>query len=142
MRRGRLTRFESTDEGTFGVFSSGPLRLYSGELPWRENRRQRSCIPPGEYRCAMVWSPRFKRKLYLVHPVPERSAILIHGAAWMGDVEKGLRTHLQGCIAFGERLGRLEGQKCLLVSQPAVRRLEEHFGGEPFVLTIEGEPHA
>jgi hypothetical protein len=54
----------------------------------------------------------------------------------MGDLEKGFRSQLNGCIALGERLGWIEGQKAVLVSVSAVRRLEELMGGKPFLLEI------
>ena len=55
--------------------------------------------------------------------VEARSAILIHGGNWGGDSEKGLRTHLLGCIAPGRRIGILEGQRAVLSSKPALRNL-------------------
>jgi len=54
----------------------------------------------------------------------------------MGDASLGLKCQLNGCIALGERLGYLDGQKALLLSQPAVRRMEEYFRGGPFLLEI------
>ncbi len=47
-----------------------------------------------------------------------------------------LRCQLNGCIALGERHGWIEGQKAVLVSAPAIRRLEEYFGGKPFTLEV------
>jgi hypothetical protein len=54
----------------------------------------------------------------------------------MGDKLLGYRAQLNGCIALGERLGWLDGQKALLLSAPAVRRFEAHMGREPFKLEI------
>ena len=54
----------------------------------------------------------------------------------MGDVTLGLRSQLNGCIALGERLGWMDGQKALLLSAPAVRRFEGHMGTAPFLLEI------
>ena len=54
----------------------------------------------------------------------------------MGDSKKGFRSQLHGCIALGERLGWIAGQKAVLLSQPAVRRLEAYFKGKPFMLEI------
>lgn len=48
----------------------------------------------------------------------------------------GFRTQLNGCIALGERFGYLDGQKAVLLSQPAVRRLQSFFDGRPFQLEI------
>jgi hypothetical protein len=54
----------------------------------------------------------------------------------MGAVDRGFRTQLNGCIALGERLGYIDKQKALLLSAAAIRRLEEYFGGRPFLLEI------
>lgn len=53
----------------------------------------------------------------------------------MGD-NPPYRKQLNGCLAFGEKLGWIDGQKALLISAPAVRRVEEYFGGRPFTLEI------
>lgn len=123
-----LQRLETGPEGTFGRFLAGPLNLWSLELPWRENKPSVSSIPPGLYRCIFTHSPRFKRALYLVGPVPARSGIRIHPA--------NLARQLNGCVALGEKLGWMDGQKAVLLSAPAVRRVEEYFGGQPFTMEV------
>ena len=54
----------------------------------------------------------------------------------MGDKTKGYRCQLNGCIALGERLGYIDGQKALLLSAPAMRRFLDAARGEPFTLEI------
>lgn len=131
-----LQRFEESDQGTFGRLNAPSLSLYTGELPWRENAASISRVPAGTYRAVVTYSPRFGRGLYLLGPTDPRAGIRIHPANLMGDAEKGFRSQLNGCIALGERLGHMDGQKALLLSQPAVRRLESYFGGKPFGLEI------
>ena len=131
-----IERLETGDQGTFGRIVVGTLVLFTGELPWRENRFQRSCIPPGEYNARMVYVPKFKRHCYWLQPTAPRTSILMHAATFMGDIEKGYRTHLQGCIALGEKLGWIERQKCVLLSTPAMRRFEELMQRKPFTLEI------
>lgn len=136
-----LMRIESTDEGTFGLLAFGPHRLRSLELPWRGNRRQRSCIPQGRYRCRMVTSPKFGR-VYQVQDVPGRSAIFIHSANLAGDVDQGWDSQLHGCIAPFQTPGRLrntagEWQRAGLVSRPAVTRLVAWAGGAEFDLLVK-----
>lgn len=97
-----------------------------------------SCVPAGTYRCIFTNSPRFGRCLYLVGPVLARSGIRIHPANLMGDSSKGFHCQLNGCIALGEKLGWMDGQKAVLLSVPAVRELEEHFNGRAFTLEIRG----
>src|SRR3990167_11448855 len=130
-----LTRLETSDQGTFGRFVAGRLGLFSGELPDHDNASNVSRIPAGTYRCVFSHSPRFGRNLYLVDSVPARAGIRLHTANLMGD-NPPYRRQLNGCIALGERLGWIEGQKALLLSAPAMRRAESYFSGRPFTLEI------
>ena len=136
MNDATLTRLESSDEGTFGRFVAGGLGLVSGELPWRENAPSVPCIPTGTYRCMFTPSARFGRNLYLVDSVPSRAGIRFHPANLMGDTLKGMRSQLNGCLALGERLGHIDGQKAVLLSAPAIRRFEDFFAGRTFTLEI------
>lgn len=133
-----LQRLDSSDQGTFGHFIAGRLGLFSGELPWRDNVSNISCIPPGIYTCQLTYSPRFGYNLYLVGPVVARLGIRIHPANLMGALDKGYRCQLNGCIALGEKLGWIDGQKAVLVSVSAVRHLMEYFQGRSFTLEIKG----
>lgn len=139
MKLVHLDRFELTDEGTFGVFTFGTQSVRSIELPWRDNKAQRSCIPTGAYRCALVNSPRFGR-VYGLANVPGRSHVLLHAANLAGDVDLGWQTQLHGCIAPVQHFGRMSAggrmQRAGLVSRPALRALMDWAGGEPFTLEI------
>lgn len=131
-----LDRVDSGDQGTFGRFKVGPLALYSGELPWRDNASNVSCIPAGRYECRWTYSPKFKRNMYVLMDTDPRAGIRAHSANLMGDKAQGYRAQLNGCLALGERLGWLDGQKALLVSAPAMRRFEAYLAGAPFTLEI------
>jgi hypothetical protein len=131
-----IERFDRGDEGTFGRMWARGLSLFSGELSWRDNQPSVSCLPPGFFRAVWTWSPRFKRMMYLLLDTEPRAGIRKHAANMMGDAAMGYRCQLNGCIALGEKLGWLEGQKALLLSAPAVRRFEGHMGHAPFVLEI------
>lgn len=140
MLTAKLTRAPSTDQGTFGVLVFGRQTCRTLELPWRDNRTQRSCIPPGTYRCQIVQSPKFGR-VYGVTSVPGRSAVLIHSANLAGDVDKGFTTQLQGCIAPCQRVGTMRNnagvmQAAGLLSRPALNLLTAWAGGKPFTLEI------
>lgn len=132
-----LTRMESSDEGTFGRINGPGISFYTGELPWRENQSNISCIPSGIYRCVYSYSPHFGRQLYEVEMVPGRFGIRIHSANFMGDKSLGKLCQLNGCIALSERRGRLEHQKALLVSASAVRRFESVLDYQPFILQVK-----
>lgn len=110
------------------------LGLYTRELPPRGNQADISSVLAGLYWADFTWSPRFGRCLYLLSPTDPRAGIRVHPANLMGDAAKGWHSQLNGCIALGERLGWMDGQKALLLSQPAVRRLESYFGGRRFSL--------
>jgi hypothetical protein len=133
-----LQRGPSTDQGTFGnLVTERGFRCFTGELPWRENAPSISSVPEGEYIVKATWSPRFKRKMYLLFDVPKRSGIRKHAANFMGDAKLSYRCQLNGCIALGEKLGVMGGQRALLVSVPAMRRFESHMGMQPFRLIIK-----
>lgn len=139
-----LERLETSNQGTFGWIWTRGLLLFTGELPWRENRFNVSRIPPEPagaprlHRVAWTYSPRFRRMMYLLLGTEPRTGIREHPANFMGDAALGLRSQLNGCIALGERLGWMDGQKALLLSAPAVRRFEAHMGHRPFLLEIRG----
>jgi len=136
----KLRRGPSTDQGTFGALSFGRNVVHTLELPWLDNRPQRSCIPPGTYRCAIVNSPKFGR-VYGVANVPGRSNVLIHSANLGGNVDAGWTTQLLGCIAPCMRLGLMRNkagvmQAAGLVSRPALNLLHEWAAGQPFFLEV------
>jgi hypothetical protein len=130
-----LTRIESSDQGTFGKIAFGGITLFTGELPWLENAANVSSIPTGIYPCRPTFSPRFKRQMILVDGVPDRTGVRIHSANFMGRAP-AWRAQLNGCIAIGERLGVMDGQKALLLSAPAVRRFEAAMGESVFELEV------
>lgn len=70
------------------------LGIRSIELPWLNNAPKVSCIPPGLYHMTYVHSPKYKRKLWRLHDVPNRAGILIHPGNYAGVV----LTHSFGCI--------------------------------------------
>lgn len=65
------------------------------ELPWKDNRRSVSCIPPGEYIVKKRYSPKFGNHFHLTN-VKDRSYILIHKGNY--------HTDIRGCILVGNDL--------------------------------------
>ena len=90
-----LIRVGSSGLGTFGVLRIGqvPFAL-TLERPWRDNEPNVSCIPPTEYLCRRVHSPKFG-ETFEVQGVERRSHILFHKGNTIED------TH--GCILVGEQ---------------------------------------
>lgn len=79
-------------EGTNGtLFSSETFLCHTIELPWKNNKRNISCIPEGTYEIEPRFSKRFKHHLIL-KGVNDRSYILFHPA-------NNALKDLQGCIA-------------------------------------------
>lgn len=132
-----LTRLDQGDQGTFGhLVTPRGLRLYTGELPSRDNHEDASCILEGVYNVIWTYSDHFGRWMYLVTGTDPRAGIRMHSANFMGDATLGFKKQLNGCIALGEKLGWMDGQKAVLLSVSAVRRFEEHMGQLPFKLEI------
>ena len=89
-----IKRTHYRDDGVFGVMDrEGQPFCVTIELPWKNNQKEISCIPEGEYLCE-----RFLRssgqETFLVLNVPNRDGILIHTANTISD--------LRGCIGIAE----------------------------------------
>jgi hypothetical protein len=100
----RLQRATSIANGTPGLLEAGDLRLFTIELPWRDNTADQSCVPPGTYQLMPYVSPKHGSTWQLYNPalnvytslsVPQggRSAIEIHVANFARELE--------GCIGIG-----------------------------------------
>jgi len=137
-RRVEIFRLRRSDQGTEGMLISEDFRCRTLELPWRENHRQISCIPPGIYDVEIRFSNKYGR-IYWVRKVPNRSYILIHSGNYAGDKSKGFKSHVMGCILLGKRSGFLGGQVAVLNSRIAVRAFMEELEYEPFRLRIQEE---
>ena len=124
-----LTRFESTDQGTFGRLG----QYFTLERQWLDNQSGISCIPEGEYKVIRTRSLRLHRITFRLLGTAPRDGILIHSA--------NLSTQLQGCIALGEKIGWLDGKKALLLSRPAVAAFERAMP-DKWTLVIRGEQNA
>lgn len=63
------------------------------ERGWRNNQKQVSCVPEGEYPLRLEYSPRFDQDLWELYDVPNRSECKFHAANYW--------EQLNGCIALG-----------------------------------------
>lgn len=78
--------------GTNGTLTlNGEFLCFTIELPWKENQKDVSCIPEGNYELKGRYSAKFKNHLMLLD-VYERDLILIHTA-------NNALEELKGCIA-------------------------------------------
>jgi len=134
-----LERFKFSPSGTLGrlLTEDGEpfYDLVTIELPWRNNARQISCIPRGEYKVTKTRSPRFG-DCYLVEEVPGRNHILFHHGNFAGQSDLGQRTDSNGCILLGYKHGVLQGQNAVLSSRLARTFFETTLDFEPFKLVI------
>lgn len=79
-------------EGTNGtLFCSDTFLCHTIELPWKNNKRNLSCIPEGSYEIVTRYSKRFQNHL-LIRGVKNRRLILFHPA-------NNALKELEGCIA-------------------------------------------
>jgi len=137
LRKAQLLRYESTQQGTFGaLLVDGKFFCYVGELPWRDNTRNLSCIPAGTYRCELTESPRFGT-VYEVKKVPGRNHILFHAGNFVGDRTAGLLAESDGCLLPGSAQGEMGSQQAVWNSRFTLQSFMEEMAGEPFDLTIK-----
>lgn len=66
---------------------------FSLERGWRGNAKNVSCVPLGTYTIVLEYSPRFKKDLWELKKVPNRSECKFHASNYW--------YQLNGCIALG-----------------------------------------
>lgn len=137
MRACVLIRKHTSDDGTFGVMltDKSGKRWYTGELPWRNNEREISCIPAGEYEARWDKSPHFGECYHLVG-VPNRSEVLIHVGNWCGDKQLGKKSDVHGCIILGKGKAMLMNQPAVTDSKAAIAEFHAEMKQEPFKLYV------
>lgn len=93
-----LKRVTTGDHGTFGVLLKDGVPLcVTLEPPWKNNQKNISCIPQGEYEVE-PFSGRKGTDIWRFKNVPNRSDILIHSGNWV--------HHTEGCILVGKSFNR------------------------------------
>ena len=113
-----LTRYESYEDGTFGILKFNGFELHTVEKSWLNNEPFKSCIPPGEYTLtpftrsngdhvlalsggtvSIEQDPRFKRYAVLIHPANYATEVV-------GCVAPGL--HREGNMVTHSRDAMME----------------------------------
>lgn len=74
---------------------------YCIERGWNDNKKMISCIPFGVYEVVLEYSHRFKKELWEIKGVPNRSECKFHSANFAYE--------LNGCIALGNKLLDING---------------------------------
>jgi hypothetical protein len=135
MKKVFLWRLKRHDQGTEGFLFTDNFSCHTLELPWRDNQRSISCIPAGTYEVKIRVSPRYG-EIYWVTEVENRTYILIHSGNYAGDTKKGYKTHVNGCILLGKKMGFLGEQRAILNSRITVRKFMNHMKMDKFEMTI------
>jgi len=114
-----ITRELKSDKGILGSLSVNDEHLcYTLELPWKENERNVSAIPVGEYKAILRYDKKDQWRLQLDN-VKDRDGIQIH----IGNYTKDTK----GCILVG--LKRDEKEFTLSESTEAYKKLRRSFYG-------------
>lgn len=128
LKRGVENEFQT--EGKL-YFSGGGriISLDTIELPWKGNARNISCIPKGTYLVKTTFSRKYKRWMWEITGVPNRSGVRIHSGNYYFDIE--------GCILLGLKLRDIngDGYRDTAHSRRAMTVARKYLGRE-FMLTI------
>lgn len=114
-----------TTYADFHVYDKGNHTFFckAMELGWKDNKQGESRIPAGKYMMVLEYSESFKRHLWELKQVPNRSEVKIHIANYYRE--------LRGCIALGKAIkdigsakvqglmGRPDGVDDMSLSTPA-----------------------
>ena len=130
-----LQRQTHSDQGTFGNLTIAPEVWCTGELPWRNNEKGKSCIPAGKYFVRPYHDEKHGDCLRF-DDVQSREGILIHAGNTCGDIDKGLISDTEGCILVGKQFGMFNGQKAVLYSKMALKEILSKTPVEGLTLTI------
>lgn len=138
MKQVYLFRSVVSNQGTQGILITENFVCRTLELPWRNNKSNISCISPGDYIVKIRQSPKFGN-VYWITNVKGRIYILIHSGNFAGDVSKGYKSHVNGCILLGQKFGMINNQLAVLNSRITIRKFMNFMNNEIFKLKIVGD---
>lgn len=122
MIRLQLVRVCENEDTTFGILvDNGVPFCMTAENAWRDNKRNVSCIPCGEYVCRRYNSRKYGLT-YVVKNVYKRSGILFH----RGNTHHDTR----GCILIGSKFGKVNGVEGIQYSDAGFRRFMRRIGDD------------
>lgn len=106
------------------------------ERGWRNNQRRVSCIPEGEYPVRLEHSNRFRKKLYEIYGVPNRSECKFHAA--------NHARQLNGCIALGNNRKDIDkdGYADVTSSKLTMTKFHRAMGGDTEAILIVRDVHS
>lgn len=135
-----LVRTSTSEQGTFGQLTApNGAKFHTIELPWKQNQRRISCIPPGRYVCGWHASRKFGI-VPILKGVPNRDAILIHKGNYAGDVSLGYKSDYLGCIGIGKGVASIpvgtKQQKMIISSAVACEEVFRQLRPSEFEILI------
>ena len=122
----KLKRTKYLFNETLGEGQVGDFKFVTLELPWKNNQRRISCIPPGTYKGVKRTSPKYGLHVHILD-VPGRDLILMHNANYV--------TQLEGCVAVGEAIKDINADGTLDVTN-SVKTLKKLVSLLPGSFTI------
>lgn len=127
---GILERFAYHPEATLGKLTINKEVFYIAERPWRNNKKNVSCVPVGEYICKKYKSRKFG-ETYQLTDVPGRTYILFH----VGNFPE---KDSEGCLLVGEEI--MKSKPAIASSKKAMKRFMQTINGaESFGLKIKDQ---
>lgn len=128
MIQARLTRVAShPDHGTFGSMVIDGQPICNTLEPYhRDNAKNVSCIPEGQYICKPYSSERYPNT-YETTNIQNRTKVLFHSGNWDDDTA--------GCILLGESFATISGDWIVQESRDSMREFLSMVSGT-FQLTI------
>lgn len=132
MKTAFLLRDESLIDCIRGTLFIGNNEFQILERTWQNNKRNKSCIPKGQYEVtSMKRSASGKYKnVFHVQNVQDRSGILIHNG--------NTASHSLGCLIIGKKRGKLNNKNAVLNSKSALIKLNNIIEKEDFKLIVIG----
>lgn len=106
------------------------------ERGWRNNKRGVSCYPAGVYAVKLEYSNRFKKLLWEVKNVENRSECKFHAANYWNQLE--------GCTALGQRIRNLNNDNYSDITNSDDTMAEFHLALNNYteaILIITTEPN-
>ena len=113
----RINQKEVYTIGSLDLYDSDGWLLFSCvslERGWNDNKQNESCVPLGSYKCVKEYSDRFKKDLWELKDVSNRSECKFHSANYWHE--------LNGCIALGLQVIDInnDGKKDITRSKPTM----------------------
>jgi len=100
------------------------------ERGWLNNQKRISCIPQGTYPVRLEYSNRFRKKLWELYNVPNRSECKLHAANYA--------RQLNGCLALGNKRKDIDrdGYKDVTSSRLTMAKFHKAMGNDTKAVII------